>query len=116
MMKANDFHPFGRFFDLKAAVNQFYTFTFARRVTADELRQNDLGSTDGPPAQLRISKRSCPLSRRLQSQKFLLQGPIPLSRLRPAHLPRKSPRHRTLSVCRRYSRARGDADVIAGVI
>src|SRR6266849_6430115 len=68
-----------------------------RRRRADEFWQIDLCTTDGLSSGKSFSTLRQTLSRRLQTQKLLLLGPVPLHGLRATNLSREPTRHRSLS-------------------
>src|SRR6266545_256686 len=68
-----------------------------RKEMADEWLQIDLLTTNGLSLLDSVSGMRRPLQGRLQTQELLLLGPVSLHGFRPANLPRKFARHRSLS-------------------
>src|SRR5260370_7316269 len=68
-----------------------------RKELLDECWPIDLFTTGGLSSCVRVSPMRCPLQGRLQTQEFLLLGPVSLHGLRPANVSRKLARHRSLS-------------------
>src|SRR5437773_1060227 len=68
-----------------------------RKELLDECWPIDLFTTDGLSSRSRVSPMRRALQGRLQTQEFLLLGPVSLHGLRPAYVPRKFARHRSLS-------------------
>src|SRR6266849_2861531 len=68
-----------------------------RKELLDECWPIDLFTTGGLSSCVRVSPMRCPLQGRLQTQEFLLLGPVSLHGLRPANISRKLARHRSLS-------------------
>src|SRR5712691_7182404 len=68
-----------------------------RKELLDECWPIDLLTTNGLSSCSRVSQVRCALPGRLQTQELLLLGPISLYGLRPANVPRKFARHRSLS-------------------
>src|SRR3989338_2550170 len=71
-------------------------FGASSKGAANEYRQNCFFSSDGIPASARIPQMCRALSRRLQSQKFFMHGPILMHGLRAINLSRKSARYPSL--------------------
>src|SRR5713226_7850204 len=68
-----------------------------RKELLDECWPIDLFTTDGLSSSSRVSPMRCALQRRLQAQDLFVLGPISLHGVRPANVPRKFARHRSLS-------------------
>src|SRR6266849_1934804 len=68
-----------------------------RKELLDECWPIDLFTTGGLSSYVRVPPMRCALQGRLQTQEFLLLGPVSLHGLRPANVPRKLARHRSLS-------------------
>src|SRR6266851_4397394 len=82
--------------DLNSKLVQPMLPRFSRKGMVDEFRQIDLCTTDGLSSCKSISPVRPTLSRRLQTQKLLLLGPVSLHGFRAANLSRESARHRSL--------------------
>src|SRR6266566_9805914 len=70
-----------------------------RKELLDECRPIDLFTTNGLSSCSRVSAMRCTLPGRLQTQELFLLGPVSLHGLRPADVPRKLARYRSLSAC-----------------
>src|SRR5258707_1236109 len=82
--------------DLNSKLVQPMLPRFSRKGMVDEFRQIDLCTTDGLSSCKSISPVRPTLSRRLQTQKLLLLGPVSLHGFRATNLSRESARYRSL--------------------
>src|SRR2546425_4123291 len=71
----------------------------SRKELLDECWPIDLFTTNGLSSCSRVSPMRCALPGRLQTQELFLLGPVSLHGLRPANVPRKLARYRSLSAC-----------------
>src|SRR6185369_412526 len=85
--------------DLKSKSAKSMLPQLVRKEMADEWWQIDLFTTDGLSTLDPVPRMRGPLPRRLQTQKLLLLGPVPLHGVCPTYLPRKFARYRGLSAC-----------------
>lgn len=83
--------------DLNSILLRCHTSASLRKETADEHRTDDLRSTNGLPADTRVSILRRTLQRQLQDQELILLGRVPVHGLRPADLPGEPAEHPGLS-------------------